>query len=83
MLKWLLEDYVIGSSLYSLMENAVLAGSQECLEFLLAQPDRYHQAARQKKSKCRPLMELAAEYGRLGMLPALSKITGRSTDPAF
>ena len=76
MLKWLLQDYVIGSSLYSLMEIAVIAGSQECLDFLLTQPEKYHHAARQSKSTCRPLMKVAARHGRLGMLPALSKITG-------
>ena len=76
MLKWLLQDSVIGNSLYRLSEIAVIAGSQECLDFLLAQPAECHQAARRNKSTCRPLMKLAAKYGRLDMLPALSKLKG-------
>ena len=76
MLKWLLEKYDLADALYHLLANAVIAGDEECFEFLMSQPEEFHQAARQSPSRVPPLMELAVKYGRVDMLPALSKITG-------
>ena len=78
MLKWLLEDYDIGDTLHCLIRNAVISGSQECLEFLIAQPERYHKMVMESRgdSKKPPLMKLAVEHDRLQMLPVLATISG-------
>ena len=78
MLKWLLEKYEIEDTLYLLMANAVIAGDQACLQFLMEQPEEYHQAARQSENHMHrpPLMELAARHGRVDMLPVVSKLSG-------
>ena len=80
MLKWLLQDYDIGDTLYCLIGNAVIAGSQECLEFLVAQPERYHEAVRQTGGRLQqpPLLKFAAQFGRLRMLPILATISCHS-----
>ena len=84
-LKWLLQDYDIGDTLYRLIGNAVKAGSQECLEFLMAQPEKYHQAVRQKGGRLQqpPLMKIAVQFGRLRMLPALATISCHSGMQTF
>ena len=82
MLKWLLEDYDIGDTLHCLIRSAVISGSQECLDFLIAQPERYHKMVMQSRASLRkpPLMKLAVKHDRLHMLPALATISG--THPA-
>ena len=77
LLRWILKEYDIADNLYRLIGHAVISGSQECLQFLMSQPEKYHQAARHSNVVLHPLlMELAAEHGRLEMLPTLSTITG-------
>ena len=77
MLQWLLQEYDIADHLYHLIGHAIPAGSQNSLQFLMAQPERYHQAARQSESVVHPsLMELAARHGRSEMLPCLATISG-------
>ena len=76
MLRWLLERYQLADALYHLLANAVIAEDEDCFQFLISQPEKFHQAARQSKSQVPPLMQLAVKYGRVDMLPALSKITG-------
>ena len=79
-LQWLLGEFNMADNLYRLVGAAVVAGSEDCFQFLMAQPEKYHQAARQSKSPLqRCLMLLAAENGRTTMLPALtalSQVTG-------
>ena len=76
MLNWLLEKYELADALYHLLAYAVIAGDEVCFEFLMSQPEEFHQAARQSTSGVPPLMRLAVKYGRVDMLPALSKFTG-------
>ena len=76
MLKWLLEKYDLADALYHLLANAVISGDEDCFDYLISQPEQFHQAARQSTSGAPPLMELAVKYGRVDMLPALSKFTG-------
>ena len=78
MLKWLLEDYDIGDTLHCLIRNAIISDSQECLEYLIAQPERYHKMVMESREnlKTPPLMKLAVQHDRLQMLPALATISG-------
>ena len=76
-LKWLLSEYEMGASLYRLVADAVLAGNEECFQFLMNQPEKHHLAAKCSRFRIHPcLMQIAAEHGRTAMLSALSQITG-------